>query len=119
VGAPRNPAGGVGLGFHTEDGYTPPGWPSRPGEQLMMGRLEIRVDDLEAACAHPRSCGVTLADFQPQEDIRVHRSHLGPWDQTSPRVAAHVPSPFGKEFDRRHHGRGIGAVVGADDLDSR
>jgi catechol 2,3-dioxygenase-like lactoylglutathione lyase family enzyme len=68
----RNPAGGVGLGFHIEDVYTPPVWPSRPGEQLMMGHLEIRVDDLEAACAHAQACGATLADFQPQEDVRVH-----------------------------------------------
>ena len=68
----RNPAGGVGLGFHIEDAYTPPVWPSQPGEQLMMGHLEIRVDDLEAACAHAQACGATLADFQPQEDVRVH-----------------------------------------------
>ncbi len=27
----RNPAGGVGLGFHIEDAYAPPVWPSRPG----------------------------------------------------------------------------------------
>ena len=54
------------------DVYTPPVWPSRPGEQIMMGHLEIRVDDLEAACAHARACGATLADFQPQADVRVH-----------------------------------------------
>jgi catechol 2,3-dioxygenase-like lactoylglutathione lyase family enzyme len=68
----RNPAGGVRLGFHIEDVYTPPVWPSRPGEQLMMAHLEIRVDDLEAASAHAQACGATLADFQPQEDVRVH-----------------------------------------------
>lgn len=68
----RNPAGGVQLGFHIEDVYTPPVWPSRPGEQIMMEHLEIRVDDLEAACAHARACGARLADFQPQEDVRVH-----------------------------------------------
>ena len=68
----RNPTGGVGLGFHIEDVYTPPVWPSRPGEQLMMGHLEIQVDDLETACAHAQACGATLADFQPQEDVRVH-----------------------------------------------
>ena len=53
----RNPAGGVGLGFHIEDAYAPPVWPSRPGEQLMMAHLEIRVADLEAvrSCAGARS----------------------------------------------------------------
>jgi catechol 2,3-dioxygenase-like lactoylglutathione lyase family enzyme len=68
----RNPAGGIGLAFHIEDLYARPVWPSQPGEQLMMAHLEIRVDDLEARCAHARECGATLAEFQPQEHVRVH-----------------------------------------------
>ena len=68
----RNPADGVRLGFHVEDVYTPPVWPSRPGEQLMMAHLEIRVDNLAAGCDHARACGATLAAVQPQEDVRVH-----------------------------------------------
>lgn len=67
-----NPAGGIGLSFHIEDTYVPPVWPAKPGEQQMMVHLEIRVDDLEAGCAHARSCGATLADYQPQDDVRVH-----------------------------------------------
>ena len=67
-----NPEGGIGLSFHIEDVYSPPVWPSRPGEQIMMAHLEIRVDDLEAGCAHARACGATLAEHQPQEDVRVH-----------------------------------------------
>jgi catechol 2,3-dioxygenase-like lactoylglutathione lyase family enzyme len=47
-------------------------WPSKPGEQLMMMHLEIRVADLDAGCAHARACGATLAAFQPQEGVRVH-----------------------------------------------
>jgi len=73
----RNPAGGVGLGFHIEDVYAPPVWPSCPGEQLMMAHLEIRVADLEAECAHARACGATLAAFQPQPDVRVHQDPDG------------------------------------------
>ena len=38
----------------------------------MMGHLEIRVDDLEAGSDHAQACGATLADFQPQKDVRVH-----------------------------------------------
>ena len=68
----RNPVGGVGLGFHIEDRYERPVWPSKPGEQLMMGHLEIRVDDLEAGCAHAAACGATLPEFQPQAEVRVH-----------------------------------------------
>ena len=68
----RNPDGGIGLGFHIEDFYTPPVWPSKPGEQIMMMHLEIQVDNLEAGCAHAKACGATMADHQPQEDVRVH-----------------------------------------------
>lgn len=68
----RNPAGGTRLGFHIEDEYQRPVWPSKPGQQLMMGHLEIRVDDLAAGCAHAQACGATLAAFQPQDDVRVH-----------------------------------------------
>lgn len=67
-----NPEGGVGLSFHGEDEYVRPVWPSRPGEQLMMMHLEIQVDDLEAGCAHAQACGAVLADYQPQDDVRVH-----------------------------------------------
>ncbi len=68
----RNPDGGIGIGFHIEDIYVRPVWPAKPGEQQMMMHLEIRVDDLEVGCAHARECGAILADYQPQDDVRVH-----------------------------------------------
>ena len=67
-----NPYGGVGLSFQAEDIYERPVWPARPGTQQMMLHLDIQVEDLEAGCAHARACGATLADFQPQDDVRVH-----------------------------------------------
>ena len=67
-----NPKGGIGLSFHIEDIYVPPVWPAKAGEQQMMMHLEIQVEDLDAACAHARECGATLAGFQPQDDVRVH-----------------------------------------------
>ncbi|HYH12690.1 MAG TPA: VOC family protein [Thermomicrobiales bacterium] len=67
-----NPNGGIGLAFHIEDVYTPPTWPSEPGKQIMQMHLEVLVDDLEAGCAHAQACGATLADYQPQESVRVH-----------------------------------------------
>ena len=67
-----NPDGGVKLAFHIEDVYTPPVWPSQPGEQIIMEHLDIRVDDLEAACEHAKACGARLADYPPQESVRVH-----------------------------------------------
>ena len=68
----RNPDGGVGLSFQTEQAYVRPVWPPRPGEQQMMLHLDIRADDLDAACAHAAAAGAVLADHQPQDDVRVH-----------------------------------------------
>jgi catechol 2,3-dioxygenase-like lactoylglutathione lyase family enzyme len=67
-----NPAGGIGLSFHIEDIHVPPVWPAEPGEQQMQAHLEIQVDDLETGAAHAQACGATLAEFQPQDNVRVH-----------------------------------------------
>jgi catechol 2,3-dioxygenase-like lactoylglutathione lyase family enzyme len=67
----RNPEGGVGLSFQAEPDYVPPVWPQTSGGQRMMLHLDIRVDDLEAAGAFAVEAGATLADFQPQDDVRV------------------------------------------------
>ena len=66
-----DPAGGHRLGFHHDDEYVPPVWPSRPGEPGMMAHLEIAVDDLDGAVAHALECGARAADVQPQDDVRV------------------------------------------------
>jgi catechol 2,3-dioxygenase-like lactoylglutathione lyase family enzyme len=62
---------GVNLSFQREVGYTPPAWPAGPGDQQMQLHLEIRVDDLEGATAYALELGATLAEFQPQDDVRV------------------------------------------------
>ena len=67
----RNPAGGVALSFQTEELYVRPVWPPGPGDQQMMIHLEIKVTDLEQSVRHALACGATLAEFQPQEDVRV------------------------------------------------
>ena len=67
-----NPTGGIGLSFHIEDIYVPPVWPAKVGEQQMMAHLEISVEDLDAGCAHAKECGAALAEYQPQDDVRVH-----------------------------------------------
>ena len=68
----RNPNGGIKLSVQIEDIYVPPVWPAAPGAQQMQLHLDVLVDDLEAACAHAVACGATLADFQPQDGVRVH-----------------------------------------------
>lgn len=67
----RNPDGGVGLSCQQEDGYVAPVWPAGPGDQQMQLHLEIAVRDLDAAEAHARECGASVAEFQPQDDVRV------------------------------------------------
>jgi predicted enzyme related to lactoylglutathione lyase len=67
----RNPAGGVSLAFQLEQDHVRPSWPARTGDQQMQQHLEIRVDDLDGAVAHACECGATVAQFQPQNDVRV------------------------------------------------
>ncbi|BCB77430.1 VOC family protein [Phytohabitans flavus] len=71
------PGGGTGLSFQTETGYVPPVWPHAPGDQQMMVHLDIRVDDQATASAHAAASGAKLADFQPQDDVRVHLDPAG------------------------------------------
>lgn len=68
----RAPGGGPGLSFNTDVHYRRPTWPSTEGEQQMMAHLDIEVDDLDAAGAHAVATGATLADFQPQDGVRVY-----------------------------------------------
>ncbi|MEU9211967.1 VOC family protein [Streptomyces sp. NPDC048415] len=63
--------GGTALAFETERLYTPPVWPAGPGDQRMMLHLDIEVDDLAEETARAVAEGATLADYQPQEDVRV------------------------------------------------
>ena len=62
---------GYNLAFQTEKNYVRPKWPSEPGEPLMMMHLDLEVDDLDEAVSHAVDAGAELAQFQPQEDVRV------------------------------------------------
>ncbi|WP_328851307.1 VOC family protein [Micromonospora globbae] len=73
----RAPDGGAGLAFQTEPAYVRPIWPAGTGDPQMMAHLDIRVDDLEAASAHAVAAGASVADFQPQDDVRVHLDPAG------------------------------------------
>lgn len=67
----RPPGGGSTLNFQTEQRYVRPVWPAGPGDPQMMMHLEIRVDDLDNGVAEAIAFGATLAEFQPQPDVRV------------------------------------------------
>lgn len=73
----RAPEGGAGLSFQTQTTYTRPTWPTAPGGQQMMMHLDIEVDDLDIAGAHAIATGAVLADFQPQDHIRVYFDPAG------------------------------------------
>lgn len=69
----RPPAGerGPTLNFEYEQHFARPVWPSRPGQQTASQHLDIWVTDLDAAVAWAVAQGATLADYQPQDDVRV------------------------------------------------
>jgi catechol 2,3-dioxygenase-like lactoylglutathione lyase family enzyme len=71
------PEGSTGLSFQTESAYVRPTWPAGPGDQQMSMHLDIEVEDLEAAGAHAEAAGATLAEFQPQDDVRVYLDPAG------------------------------------------
>jgi len=67
----RPPGSGAGLSFQLETEHLPPVWPAAAGDQQMQAHLDIEVDDLAAAVALATEAGATLAEFQPQDDVRV------------------------------------------------
>ncbi len=73
-----SPPDGVGyLGFQTSPEYRPPTWPAVEGKQQMMMHMDFEVRDLEAQVEHALSLGATLAEFQPQEKVRVLLDPVG------------------------------------------
>jgi len=72
-----DPDGGAGLSFQTEPRFSRPRWPASADAQQMMMHLDIEVDDLAPAVDRALSLGATLADFQPQEDVRVLLDPVG------------------------------------------
>jgi catechol 2,3-dioxygenase-like lactoylglutathione lyase family enzyme len=66
------PGDGVpGLSFQLEEHQVPPVWPAGPDDQHMQMHLDIEVDDLASACEEAVAAGAVLAEFQPQDDVRV------------------------------------------------
>jgi catechol-2,3-dioxygenase len=72
-----SPEGGPGLSFQTEPEYRRPSWPSDPARQQMMIHLDLKVDDLDEAGRHALAAGAVLADYQPQDDVRVYLDPAG------------------------------------------
>jgi len=64
------PEGATGLSFQLEPEHRSPSWPSGEAEQMQV-HLDFEVGDLAAATAHAVAAGATLAEWQPQDDVRV------------------------------------------------
>jgi catechol-2,3-dioxygenase len=71
------PGGGPGLSFQTEKNFVRPVWPAGPGAPQMQVHLDIQVEDLAEAGAHAEKAGASLADFQPQDHVRVYLDPAG------------------------------------------
>jgi len=69
----RPPEGEIGptLNVEYEAHYTHLMWPSEPGKQHITEHLDIAVADLDAAVSWAIEAGAALAEFQPQDDVRV------------------------------------------------
>ncbi len=54
-----------------------PGVAGAAGRQTATQHLDLWVDDLDAAADWAIRCGATLADIQPQDDVRVFLDPVG------------------------------------------
>ena len=65
------PQGSIFLVFQQADGYQAPVWPPADGQQRPMMHFDFQVGDLDSAVADAVALGASLADSQPQENVRV------------------------------------------------
>jgi hypothetical protein len=65
------PDGVAYLAIQLEEIHERPTWPAQAGHQQMQLHLDIEVGELEPAVAEAVALGATLAEFQPQDDVRV------------------------------------------------
>jgi hypothetical protein len=59
------------LAIQRAPDFVPPVWPAVAGEQQMMMHLDVEVDDLALAVEDAVALGATVAEFQPQDNVRV------------------------------------------------
>jgi catechol 2,3-dioxygenase-like lactoylglutathione lyase family enzyme len=67
----RPASGGPGLSFQLETEHVPPIWPAGASDQQMQAHLDLLVDSLPVAVERAIAAGARLAEFQPQDDVRV------------------------------------------------
>ena len=62
---------GPRVNVEHEAAWQRPQWPAEAGRPFATQHLDIEVDELEPAVRWALTCGATLADVQPQDDVRV------------------------------------------------
>jgi catechol 2,3-dioxygenase-like lactoylglutathione lyase family enzyme len=69
----RPPHGQEGptLNFEYEVRFARPVWPAADGAQNATQHLDIAVGDLDETVSWALAAGAALAEFQPQDDVRV------------------------------------------------
>jgi hypothetical protein len=65
------PKGVAYLAVQSSPEYVRPVWPAAEGRQQMMMHLDVEVGDLDAAVADAIEMGATVAEYQPQDNVRV------------------------------------------------
>lgn len=59
------------LAFQLEEIYERPIWPNASGKQQMQFHLDVGVREVASAVKDALALGAELAEFQPQDDVRV------------------------------------------------
>ncbi len=67
----KPPQDSVYMVFQRAEGYVPPVWPPEAGEPRTMMHLDFEVGDLQKAVSDAVALGARIAEFQPQEQVRV------------------------------------------------
>jgi hypothetical protein len=67
----KPPQEGVFVVFQHVPDFVPPEWPGTPDGQRMTMHIDVEVGELEAAVADAVALGATVAEHQPQDNVRV------------------------------------------------
>jgi hypothetical protein len=65
------PEGSIYIVFQQTDDFVAPVWPPQDGDQRPMMHFDFQVGDLDSAVADATALGATLAEHQPQDNVRV------------------------------------------------
>jgi hypothetical protein len=65
------PQGSIYIVFQQATDYQAPIWPPADGDQRPMMHFDFQVGDLDSAVAEALALGASLAEHQPQKNVRV------------------------------------------------